>query len=77
MRFGADVLKLHMNHYEVPTANFPGFTFTGGVTALNGGPAPNQYNSFADFLLGQPQSVSNGIMNPPLNDAADRSSALA
>lgn len=71
VRFGMDLLKLHMNHYEVPTANFPGYTFTGGVTALNGGPAPNQYNSFADFLIGLPQSVTNGIMNPPLNDSAD------
>jgi hypothetical protein len=30
-----------------------GFNFTGGLTAVNGGAAPNQFNSWADFLLGQ------------------------
>jgi hypothetical protein len=45
-----------MNHIEIsPTA----FTFTGGITSLNGGPASNQYNALADFLLGLPASDSN------------------
>lgn len=69
VRFGADLLKTSLNHYEVPTATFPNFTFSGGVTALNGGPAPNQYNGFADFLLGLPQAVARGIDNPPLPGA--------
>jgi hypothetical protein len=69
VRFGVDLLKLDMNHYEIPY--LPGFTFTGGLTALNGGPAPNQYNAFADFLLGLPQSLQDGFDNPPLNGRAN------
>ena len=49
LKFGADVHRLHMNHYEVTSAFFG---FTGGATALSGGAAPNLYNSYADFLLG-------------------------
>ena len=49
IRFGADMFKIDMNHIEIsPTA----FTFTGGATALNGGPGTNAYNALADFLLG-------------------------
>ena len=56
IRFGVDMFKHDLNHIEIsPTA----FTFTGGLTTLNGGPSSNQYNSVADFLLGLPQSESN------------------
>src|SRR6201999_3130394 len=56
VRFGMDVSQQHMNHSEVnPTQ----FTFTGGSTQLNGGPSANQYNAFADFLLGLPNNESN------------------
>jgi hypothetical protein len=56
IRFGVDISRQHENHIEIsPTA----FTFTGGVTSLNGGPGSNQYNAIADFLLGLPQSESN------------------
>ena len=34
-----------------------GFSFTGGLTSLNGGAAPNAYNSWADFLLGLPTTL--------------------
>ena len=34
-----------------------GFSFTGGLTSLNGGAAPNLYNAWADYLLGLPQSL--------------------
>src|SRR5437868_12316453 len=66
IRFGIDVSQQHMNHQEVtPTA----FNFSGGVTGLycpsttslgcqNGSPATGEFNSFADFLLGLPQSAS-------------------
>lgn len=60
--FGFDISQQHMNHKEVqPT----GFNFTGGVTELNGGPAANQYNSFADFLLGLPNSDTNSVQSVP------------
>jgi len=38
-----------MNHFEISPTQF---SFSGGVTSLNGGPGPNQFNSYADFLLG-------------------------
>jgi hypothetical protein len=49
IRFGMDISQQHMNHYSVALTQL---TFGGGLTALNGGPAANQYNSFAAFLLG-------------------------
>jgi hypothetical protein len=62
VRFGIDVSQQHMNHIEVtPTA----FAFTGGVTSLNGGPSANQFNSFADFLLGLPQNDTNSEQSVP------------
>ncbi len=65
IKFGADVHRLHMNHYEVTSANF---NFTGGATALNGGAAPNLYNSYADFLLGLPISRQSSLLSPLLNE---------
>jgi outer membrane receptor protein involved in Fe transport len=62
LRFGLDLSRQHMNHVEVkPTT----FAFTGGLTALNGGPSPNQFNSYADFLLGLPQNYSNAVQTVP------------
>jgi hypothetical protein len=56
IRFGTDVFRIDLNHIEIsPTA----FTFSGGVTSLNGGPSSNQYNALGDFLLGLPQSEAN------------------
>ena len=63
IRFGADFIRGDMNHYEIPY--LPDFTFTGGLTALSGGPSPNIYNAFADLLLGVPQSLQDGFDNPP------------
>ena len=58
VRFGMDVIRQHMDHIGVgPT----GFTFTGGATALKGGPAANQFNSFADLLLGLPNTSANAV----------------
>ncbi len=55
-----DVSQQHMNHSEVnPTQ----FSFTGGSTQLNGGPSANQYNAFADFLLGLPNNESNSYQS--------------
>jgi hypothetical protein len=57
-RFGMDVIRQHMDHIGTgPT----GFTFTGGATSLKGGASPNQFNSFADLLLGLPNSSSNAL----------------
>src|SRR5579871_656028 len=64
IRFGGDMHKNDINHSENTITSM---TFTGGVTALNGGAGPNMYNSFADFLLGQPQTSTIGENMPPLS----------
>ncbi len=56
VKFGLDVNRHHLNHYE--TSSPPTFTFTGGTTALNGGASPNDFNTFAAFLLGLPSTRS-------------------
>lgn len=60
IRAGVDLKRQHFNHHE----HFPdSFTFSGGVTALNGGASPTPYNSVADFLLGLPQAMTNSYLN--------------
>lgn len=62
-RWGGEIARQHMNHYQ-PAGSFGprgGFNFTGGITALNGGLAPNQFNSLAAFLLGLPSSFGKSI----------------
>jgi hypothetical protein len=56
IRFGEDIVRLHMNHKEVRNTVFQ---FTGGVTSIPGGPSPNPYNGVADYLLGLPQTTNN------------------
>lgn len=66
VKFGVDVHRLHMNHYEITA---PSFNFTGTSTALNGGPqSANLFNSYADFLLGMPFSRNTALQNPLLNE---------
>ena len=67
VKFGVDVHRLHMNHYEITA---PSFNFTGAATALNatGAAAPNLFNSYADFLLGLPISRNTALQNPLLNE---------
>jgi hypothetical protein len=67
VKFGFDVHRLHMNHYEITA---PSFTFTGGATALNatGAAAPTFMNGYADFLLGLPITRNTALQNPLLNE---------
>jgi hypothetical protein len=62
IKFGANVVRQHMNHIETGP---DGFTFSGGVTALNGGSSPNQFNGYADFLLGLPSQWNNAYLWKP------------
>ena len=66
-KFGFDVHRLHMNHYEITA---PSFTFTGGASALNatGAAAPTFFNGYADFLLGLPITRNTALQNPLLNE---------
>jgi outer membrane receptor protein involved in Fe transport len=67
IRFGVNVSQQHMNHFETaPTS----FSFNGGATQCGpncaSNPAANAYNSYADFLLGLPQSYANSLEPTPL-----------
>ena len=62
IRFGAELSYQHLNHtqpefYGGSWGAPGGFNFGGGVTSLNGGPASNQYNAMAQFLLGYSNRV--------------------
>lgn len=58
IRFGADIQKIDNNNWELGT-NGGSFSFGGGPTTLNGGPAANQYNNYATFLLGLTTGATN------------------
>ena len=61
-RFGFDLVRHHLNHWQPEIGNPRGaFSFGGAITALRGGAPPNQYNSFAGFLLGLPTSVNKSL----------------
>ena len=53
MRFGVDVAKMELNHWQ-PELGYPrgAFDFSGGATALGPTGSPDQFNAYADFLLG-------------------------
>ncbi len=53
LKWGFNIRTIHMNHIETGPDNF---YYSGGITALNGGVAPNQFNGYADFLLDAPHS---------------------
>jgi Carboxypeptidase regulatory-like domain/TonB dependent receptor len=58
-RWGGELLRWQLNEWQ-PNFGFGargGFNFTGGLTALNGGAAPNQFSAWADFLLGLAQNM--------------------
>jgi len=60
-RFGFEGVRHHMNFYQPDGGGGGGpqgqFLFSGGITSLNGTTTPiNQYNSYAAFLLGLPQT---------------------
>ncbi len=68
---GTDIVHHHLNHWQPELGSGPRgeFDFGGGVTALNcpaltvgcpttgGAPAPNQFNAWAQFLLGLPNGM--------------------
>ncbi len=63
VRFGFDLSRQDMNHLTAEQGAGPRgtFQFTGGVTSLNGGAAPNQFNAYAAFLLGLPSTVGKTV----------------
>jgi len=63
LKFGADVVKMELNHWQPELGYSPRgyFGFYGGATALGPNGSPDQYNSYAEFLLGQADTVSKTI----------------
>jgi len=61
IRFGADIMKIDNNNWELST-NGGSFSFGGGPTTLNGGPSANQYNNYATFLLGFTTGATNNFL---------------
>jgi Outer membrane receptor proteins, mostly Fe transport len=61
VRFGADISRYSLNHYEATSA-MGVFAFNGGQTTLKGGPSANQYNSVAQLLLGLTSSVVSELL---------------
>ena len=59
LRWGLDLTRQHMNHTtsELDASPRGRFDYGGGPTALRGGASPNQFNSFATFLLGLTTSI--------------------
>jgi len=62
VRFGVDLARQSLNHFE--TSSSAGtFNFAGGPTTLKGGTqSASQFNNYAAFLLGQTSSVSKDIL---------------
>ncbi len=71
IRFGVDISQLAMNHIQAEggvAAGMGGFIFSGGPTALNGGAASNQFNSYAAFLLGLANQAGKNTIYAPSAD---------
>ena len=62
-RFGFDLSREHMNHWQIEAGGGPrgDFAYSGGTTGIRNGPATNQHNAFAAFLLGLPSSVGKAV----------------
>jgi hypothetical protein len=61
VKFGIDYIILHQDHYETQAQ---AFGFNGGVTTVPGGAGANDFNRFASFLLGMPNSRTAQVMTP-------------
>jgi hypothetical protein len=63
LRFGVDIYRQDMNQRQeqfnagTSFGGQGGFVFGGGPTQVLGGPASNQFNSYATFLLGLPTTM--------------------
>jgi len=75
IKFGADYINLHQNHYETQAQDF---TFNGGSTSLSasGAATANNFNRFADFLLGLPSARSAQAMTPLIGEDASGASQI-
>lgn len=63
IRFGVSALKKDLNMFQELNQASGSFSFSNGTTGLSGGPAQNQYNSYASFLLGLASTIAKGEEN--------------
>ena len=63
LRFGADVVRMELNHWQPEEGYGPagGFGFNGGATALAPRGSPNPFNAYAQFLLGLTTAASKSL----------------
>jgi hypothetical protein len=62
MRFGLDIVKMELNHWQPELGNPRGyFGFYGGATSLAPEGSPDEFNSYAQFLLGQTDYANKSI----------------
>lgn len=69
IRFGFDSSRQQINHTQVEFVGAlhgpsGGFTFAGGPTGISGGPAINQFNTWASFQLGLPTAIGKTLQVP-------------
>ncbi len=69
IRFGMDLSRQQINHTQVEFVGAThgpsgGFSFAGGPTTVRNGPASNQFNTFATFLLGLPTTIGTTYQVP-------------
>ena len=60
LRFGFDFVHHQMNHWQPEIGGWSprgAFNFVNGTTGTSGGPATNNFNAYAAFLLGLPNSM--------------------
>jgi hypothetical protein len=62
-RFGVDIVKMELNHWQPELAYGPRgyFLFYGGPTTLAPSGSPNDFNAYAQFLLGLPSYLTKTI----------------
>jgi len=65
VRFGFDYIFMTLNHWQPELGGGPRgvIDFAGDVTALNGGAAPNQFNTYATFLLGESSRMRKALQH--------------
>ena len=65
IRFGFDFIFLTLNHWQPELGGGPrgNIHFDGDMTALRGGAADNQFNTYAAFLLGQSSRMRKAIQH--------------
>jgi hypothetical protein len=65
IRFGFDMIYLTLDHWQPELGGGPRGTidFNGQITALNGGAAPNAFNQYAAFLLGETSRMRKALQH--------------